>query len=74
MRRPSSFVHRFVPGETVEEAIRAARVLEAYGLTETFDYLGESVTTLDEAAAATRDYLDVVGRDHARPASSATSR
>ena len=35
-------------------------MLEAYGLTETFDYLGESVTTLDEAAAATRDYLDVV--------------
>ena len=59
MRRPSSFVHRFVPGEIVEDAIRAARVLEAYGLTETFDYLGESVTTLDEAAAATRDYLDV---------------
>ena len=74
MRRPSSFVHRFVPGETVEDAIRAARVLEAHGLTETFDYLGESVTTLAEAAAATRDYLDVVGRDHARPASSATSR
>jgi proline dehydrogenase len=59
MRRPSSFVHRFVPGESVEEAIRAALVLEAHGLTETFDYLGESVTTLDEAAAATRDYLDI---------------
>ena len=59
MRRPSSFVHRFVPGESVEEAIRAALVLESYGLTETFDYLGESVTTLDQAAAATRDYLDV---------------
>jgi proline dehydrogenase len=59
MQRPSSFVHRFVPGESVEDAIRAARVLESYGLTETFDFLGESVTTLDEAAAATRDYLDV---------------
>jgi proline dehydrogenase len=59
MRRPSSFVHRFVPGESAEDAIRAALVLESYGLTETFDYLGESVSTLDEAAAATRDYLDV---------------
>jgi proline dehydrogenase len=60
MRTPASFVHRFVPGETVEDAIRAARVLEAHGLTETFDHLGESVTSLDEAVAATRDYLDVV--------------
>jgi proline dehydrogenase len=60
MRRRASFVHRFVPGETVEDAIRAAKVLEANGLTETFDHLGESVTTLAEADAATRDYLDVV--------------
>jgi proline dehydrogenase len=60
MRRRASFVHRFVPGETVEDAIRAARVLEANGFTETFDHLGESVRTLDEAVAATRDYLGVV--------------
>jgi proline dehydrogenase len=60
MRRQASFVHRFVPGENVEDAIRAARVLEANGLTETFDHLGESVTTLDEAVAATRDYVAVV--------------
>jgi len=60
MRRQASFVHRFVPGETVESAISAARVLESHGLTETFDHLGESVTTLDEAVAATREYLAVV--------------
>jgi proline dehydrogenase len=60
MRRQASFVHRFIPGETVDDAIRAARVLEEHGLVETFDHLGESVTTLDEAVAATRDYLDVV--------------
>ena len=60
MRSPTNFVHRFVPGETVEDAIRAARALEAHGRTETFDHLGESVTTLDEAVAATRDYLDVI--------------
>jgi proline dehydrogenase len=60
MRRPASFVHRFVPGETVADAIRAARALEAQGLTETFDHLGESVGTLAEAESATRDYLDVV--------------
>jgi proline dehydrogenase len=58
-RTPASFVRRFVPGETVEDAIRAARALEAHGLTETFDHLGESVTTLAEAVAATSDYLGV---------------
>jgi proline dehydrogenase len=60
MRRQASFVHRFVPGEDVADAIRAARVLEAHGLKETFDHLGESVTSLAEAEAATRDYLHVV--------------
>jgi len=59
-RTPAGVVHRFVPGETVEDAIRAARVLEANGLTETFDLLGESVTTLAHADASTRDYLHVV--------------
>ena len=59
MRTPASFVRRFVPGETAEDAIRAAHALEAQGLTETFDHLGESVTTLAEAVAATSDYLGV---------------
>ena len=30
------------------------------GLTETFDHLGESVTTLADADAAKRDYLDII--------------
>jgi proline dehydrogenase len=60
MRRQASFVHRFVPGEAVEDAIRAARILEANGFTETFDHLGESVTSLAEAEVATRDYLSVI--------------
>jgi proline dehydrogenase len=60
MRSPKSFAHRFVPGETVEDAIGAARALEARGLTETFDHLGESVATLPAAVAATTDYLHVV--------------
>ena len=59
MRTPASFVRRFVPGETAGDAIRAALALEAHGLTETFDHLGESVTTLAEAVAATSDYLGV---------------
>ena len=57
MRTPASFVRRFVPGETVEDAIRAARALEAHGLTETFDHLGESVTTL--AGGGRRDHATI---------------
>jgi proline dehydrogenase len=60
MRSPTSFARRFIAGETVEEAIRAARQVEAAGLLQTLDYLGESVRTLAEADAATRDYLRVV--------------
>src|SRR5215471_9561865 len=60
MRRPNSFARRFIAGETVEEAIAAARVIETAGLLHTLDYLGESVQTLAEADAATKDYLRVV--------------
>jgi proline dehydrogenase len=60
MRRPASFARRFIAGETVGEAIEAARTLEAKHLTLTLDLLGESVTSLDTADAATRGYLAVV--------------
>jgi proline dehydrogenase len=60
MRSPSSFARRFIAGETVEEAIQAARQVEKTGLLQTLDYLGESVRTLGEADAATRDYLRVI--------------
>jgi proline dehydrogenase len=60
MRRPSSFARRFIAGETIEEAIAAARGVEARGLLLTLDLLGESVTNLDEAEAAARSYLRVV--------------
>jgi proline dehydrogenase len=60
MRRKESFARRFIAGEAVQEAIDAAREVEARGMTQTLDLLGESVTTLDEAYAATRQYLDVI--------------
>lgn len=60
MRRPTSFARRFIAGETVAEAIAAARPVEAAGMQVTLDYLGESVASIDEAAAATREYLTVV--------------
>jgi proline dehydrogenase len=60
MRHPTSFARRFIAGETVEEAIEAARALEAKRLHLTLDLLGESVTSLDTADAATREYLAVI--------------
>ena len=59
-RTPSSFARRFIAGETAAEAIEAARALEARGLAITLDLLGESVTSLAGADAATRDYLAVI--------------
>jgi proline dehydrogenase len=60
MRRQRSFARRFIAGETIEEAIEAARAVERAGLTQTLDYLGESVANLAEADAATRDYLRII--------------
>jgi proline dehydrogenase len=60
MRKPTSFARRFIAGETVDEAIEAARVLQARNFLLTLDLLGESVTNLDEADEATREYLRVV--------------
>jgi proline dehydrogenase len=44
---------RFVAGETLESAIAAAQACNEAGLTVTLDYLGESVSSRDEAIAAT---------------------
>ena len=60
MRKPFSFARRFIAGETVAEAIEAARAVEARGMRITLDLLGESVTNLGEAEAATRGYLAVI--------------
>jgi proline dehydrogenase len=60
MRKPTSFAHRFIAGETIEEAIQAVREIEKRGLSFTLDYLGESVANLAEADVATREYIAVI--------------
>ncbi|HYM23372.1 MAG TPA: proline dehydrogenase family protein [Vicinamibacterales bacterium] len=60
MRHPSSFARRFIAGETVEEAIEAARAIQSRGMTITLDLLGESVTDLARADAATQAYIAVL--------------
>lgn len=43
---------RFVAGETLDDAIRAAKALNEAGLTVSLDYLGELVSKREEAIAA----------------------
>ena len=73
MAPATGFARRFIAGESVEEAIEAARALAARGFGVTLDYLGESVATLELADAATRDYLRIIEQSWRR-ASSATCR
>jgi proline dehydrogenase len=53
-------VRRFMPGETVEEAITAARELQPQGITTILTKLGENLTAVEEAEDVTRHYLDVL--------------
>ena len=61
MRDGGGFARRFIAGESVQEAIDAARRIEADGLHVTLDYLGESVASIAEADAATRAYIAILG-------------
>src|SRR4051794_28340300 len=55
---------RFVAGETLDQALTVARRLNQEGITATLDHLGESVTNLDEAAAARDVYLRALNAIH----------
>jgi proline dehydrogenase len=62
MRRPDSFAHRFIAGDALDEAIEAARRLEARGLAHSLDFLGESVSSEAEAERATATYTEMIAR------------
>jgi proline dehydrogenase len=62
MARPTSFARRFIAGETADEAIAGARAIQAAGMLLTLDQLGESITTLAEADAATNVYLALIDK------------
>lgn len=48
---------RFVAGETLDEAVAAARQLNEKGMMVSLDHLGESVFNKEAALSATEDYL-----------------
>jgi proline dehydrogenase len=51
---------RFVAGETIDEAMAAALVINNRGMTVTLDYLGESVTEAKEAELARDEILRIL--------------
>jgi proline dehydrogenase len=51
-------VARFMPGEQIEEALAAARLLEVQGLGTVLTHLGENVADRAEADAVTRHYAE----------------
>ncbi len=55
-------VLKFMPGETLDSGLAAARRFAERGLATTFTYLGENVATATEADAVTRHYLEVLDR------------
>ncbi|MFY7837026.1 MAG: proline dehydrogenase family protein, partial [Novosphingobium sp.] len=59
---------QFVTGETIEEALRRAKELEAKGFRYSYDMLGEAATTAQDAARYYRDYENAI---HAIGAASA---
>lgn len=53
---------RFVAGETLEQALAAARACNAAGMSATLDYLGENVATAQDARRARDSYLEIFSR------------
>lgn len=60
-RNPISapLVRRFIAGETLESTTEPVRALNARGITVSLDFLGESVTNIEEVAASVDTYLRV---------------
>jgi proline dehydrogenase len=60
------FAHRFVAGETLDEALAAVRTLNARKIRASLDLLGESVTNDREARSARDAYVEMLDRIHAQ--------
>jgi proline dehydrogenase len=66
MRFVRASVRRFMPGETLEDALGAASRLAERGVTATLTNLGEHVTEVSQADAAAEHYLGVLDEVAAR--------
>jgi proline dehydrogenase len=55
-------VSRFMPGETIEDALRAAQELKREGINTILTRLGENITGTDEAEEVTQHYFEVLDK------------
>ena len=55
-------VSRFMPGESIDDAIQAASALQGERITAILTRLGENISRADEAEEVTRHYLDVLDK------------
>lgn len=51
---------RFIAGETLDDAIKVIKTLNAKGINATLDHLGENTTNKKEAEKATNDIIDAL--------------
>jgi proline dehydrogenase len=57
-------VSRFMPGESLDEALAAAQSLRAKNIAAVFTHLGENIADREEASEVTEHYLDTLDRIH----------
>ena len=62
LAKPGRLARRFVAGESVSEAVGAARALKARGMAVTFRPIGRAAASLEEADAAARRHEDAIRR------------
>src|SRR3954454_23527263 len=67
-------VHRFVPGQTVADAMNSVEQLRYSGRLISIDYLGEDVTDVDTANATVNAYLELLDALSTRSESASTVR
>lgn len=60
--RARQMARRFVAGETLDEAVAAARACRADGMLASLDHLGENVSTVADAQRARDSYLEIFDR------------
>jgi proline dehydrogenase len=61
-RMAKGFAARFVPGETLDDALGVVKQLNAKGITASLDLLGESVRNENEARESARQYIRMLDR------------
>ena len=58
----ANITRRFIAGETIEAALEAVAELNSFGLTASFDHLGENISSREEAEHEVEQYRHVLAK------------